>query len=486
MPKNLLRSALAQLIQAQAAIFLIASCTLVSAQAQTVAAPSAEPSLPYTVKPKDKLIVMAAELLNNPSDWAEVARFNGLKNPNLITPGQAINIPTRLLKSQPVQGKVISTYGDVQIGGVAAVVGNPINEGSKLQTGNNSSAVVELGDGSRMTLLPNTLAEVATSRGYAGRDAASSASTTFFSGLIRLAQGVVTTLAAKSTRRATPLQIATPTSTMGVRGTEFRVAYDGTVSQNARTEVLEGLVRADNTVQQAGVDVPQGKGALLDPAVKDIKVVDLLKAPDLSATPSDILKPLALWPMPTLEGAKSYRVQIAIDDTFNKIVRDLVVTTGNADLANLPNGGWFARIRGIDSSGIEGYDSAKAVQVVLPPPPFVAPTQWSISADRIDVINGRHILQFSQLGLDASHTIVARVTTDGLPAVRLAEGSARGDTLRISMDLGYLEPGAQLLLNLTVTQADGAKVIPLTYRFASLGGWGWAEGTLKSVTTGKP
>ena len=471
------KTAVAQLIRAQAATFLIAFCMFSSTQAQTPA-PAAEPSLPYTVKPKDKLIVLSVQILNNPQDWTEVARFNQLKNPNAITPGQVINFPTRLMKSQQVEGKVISTYGDVKLSGSAAAVGNPINEGSKLQTGVNSSAVVELADGSRITLLPNTLAELVTSRNYAGRDAASSGSTNLFSGLIRLAQGALDTLASKTARRATPLQIVSPTSTIGVRGTQFRVAYDDPVSKTTRTEVLEGLVRADNPAQNVGVDLPQGKGAVLNPTSSDIKVADLLKAPDLSAISADILKPLALWPMPALEGAKSYRVQIAIDDSFNKIVRDLVVTNGRADLANLPNGGWFARVRGIDANGLEGYDSAKAVQVVLPPPPFVPPTQWRINTDRLDVVNGRHILQFSQQGLDASHTINAKVSLNNSPATPLTEAKAKGDTARITLDLGHLAPGAQLRLSLTVTQADGAKVIPLTYIFTSLSGWSWSDGTL--------
>ena len=475
------KSAVAQFIRAYAATFLVAFCLFSGAQAQTPAsapAPAAEPSLPYTVKPKDKLIVFSGQILNNPQDWPEVARFNSLKNPNLIAPGQVINIPTRLMKSQAVEGKVISTYGDVKLAGNAAAVGNPIAEGSKLQTGPNSSAVVELADGSRITLLPNTLAELVTSRNYAGRDAASSGSTNLFSGLIRLAQGTLDMLASKTARRATPLQVETPTSLIGVRGTQFRVAYEDPVNKTARTEVLEGLVRADNPSQNVGADLPQGKGAVINAASKEIRVADLLKAPDLSAISADILKPLALWPMPALEGAKSYRVQIAVDDTFSKIVRDLVVTNGRADLANLPNGGWFARVRGIDADGLEGYDSAKAVQVVLPPPPFVPPTQWSINADRLDVFDGRHILRFSQQGLDSSHTINARVSLNKPSATSLAEAKAKGDTARITLDLGYLEPGAQLRLSLTVTQADGAKVIPLTYIFTSPGGWGWSDSPL--------
>ena len=481
-----------QSIRARKAIYLIAFSLLlatafnVQAQATSSLPPAKlakpEPSLPYTVKPKDKLIVLTADLLSSPQAWPEVARFNRLKNPNQISPGQVINIPTRLMKSQPASGKVVSTFGDVQLAGQPTSVGAAVAEGTRLQTAANSSAVIELADGSRVTLLPNTLAELVTSRGYATRDASASGSTTAFSGLIRLVQGALDTLAGKAVRRATPLQIETPTSLIGVRGTQFRVAYDGPASQNARTEVLEGVVRADNTAQRVGADLPQGKGAVLNPAINTIAVVNLLPAPDLAASPGDIVKPEALWPLPELAGAKALRVQIAVDASFEKIVRDLVVTDRSANLASLPNGGWFARVRGINAAGIEGFDSAKAVQVVLPPPPFVAPKQWSISSDRLDVTGGMHILQFSQLGLDASHTITAQVASSAPPFAVLGTATAKGDNTKIVMNLGFLAPGAELRLNLTVVQSDGAKVIPLAYRFTPLGNWGWAEGTLQSAT----
>ncbi|MDR3452782.1 MAG: FecR domain-containing protein [Rhodoferax sp.] len=445
-----------------------------------------EPSVPYTVKPGDKLIAMAAHLFPGPDDWTEVARFNHLKNPNVIRPGQILQIPLHLLQSQSAIGKIISTFGDVQLAGSPAAVGSAVPEGGKLQTGANSSAVVELADGSRITMLPNTLAEVVTSRSYALRNAAASGSTTWFSGLVRLAQGALQTVANKAAHRATPLQIETPTSLVGVRGTQFRVAYDDPATKNARTEVLEGLVKADNTAQSSFADVARGQGALLNPAVKDIKVVALLKAPDLSGAPFDIFKPEALWPMPTLDGASRFRVQVASDESFDKIVRDMVVTTGNADFSSVPNGSWFARVRGIDASGIEGFDSVKAVQVVLRPPVPQPPTPWRIGEDRLSVASGHQILQFSQVGLDASHTIVATVTADTPAATRIAQATARGDSPRITLDLGQLEAGTRYQLHLTVTQADGARVIPLDYRFVARDGWGWAEGTLQPMKPGTP
>ena len=53
--------------------------------------------------------------------------------------------------------------------------------------------------------------------------------------------------------------------------------------------------------------------------------------------------------MPTLTDASAYCVQVASDERFDKIVRSLKVA-GNAstDLSSLPNGNWFARVRGVE------------------------------------------------------------------------------------------------------------------------------------------
>jgi hypothetical protein len=331
--------------------------------------------------------------------------------------------------------------------------------------------------------LPNTLAELATSRGYGARSKGAGASAPWFSGLVRLVQGSLDTAAAKFAQRATPLQIQTPTSLVGVRGTQFRVAYDDPVTQNARTEVLEGLVRADNPAQGNGAAIDKGKGAVLNPAVREIKVVDLLKAPDLSATPGDILKPLGLWPMPVLDGAARFRVQVAADAAFNTIVRDLVVTTGAADLASLPDGNWFARLRGIDASGIEGYDSMKTVRVSLPPP-----RPWTVGTNRLDVNGGRHFLRFIQQGLDASDTITATVSREqaanasiSTTPPTIAQDSASGGSAEIGLDLGLLDAGVPYLLRMTVARRDGTPVIALTYRFVGLSGSGWVRNTLELV-----
>lgn len=322
-----------------------------------------EPSIPYTVKASDKLIVLSKELLVRPGDWNEVAKFNRMKDPNFIKPGQTLNIPLRLMKHTPAAGRLVSAEGSVQLAGAPAVAGAAVPEGARLQTGANSSAVVELADGSRVKVLPNSLAEVVAQRHYAMRDAAASGSTNWFSGLIRLAQGTLDMLAAKNVKRAGPLHVETPTSLVGVRGTEFRVAYEDPATRLSRAEVIEGLVRADNPAQQSGADLPAGTGAVVDPAKKEVAAVKLLAAPDMASVPGEVFKPQGAWTLPSVPGAAALRVQVASDAGFDRIVRDLKVAGTSVDLGALPTGSWFARVRGVDPQGIEGFDSVKALAV---------------------------------------------------------------------------------------------------------------------------
>lgn len=72
------------------------------------------------------------------------------------------------------------------------------------------------------------------------------------------------------------------------------------------------------------------------------------------------------------------------------------------------------------------------------------------------------------------------------PHTRLAEATATGDKARIVLDLGYLAPDSTLVLHLTVQQADGAKVVPLTYRFRALSGWCWTERPLRLMNSVRP
>ena len=451
-----------QLIRVQAATLLIAFCVLSGAQvqAQTLAVLT-EPSLPYVVRPTDNLSKFGRDMLTNPRAWNEVAKFNQLKNPNVIFPGQKLDIPLRFLKSKPASGKVISTEGDVTLGGNAMQPGANLADGAKIKTGSNSSAVIELGDGSRVKILPGSLAEIVTNRDYAMRDASKSGSTNWFSGLMRLTEGALEALASKTAKRAKELQVETPTSLVGVRGTEFRVAFDDPLGKAARTEVIEGLVRADNPAQKSGANLPKGTGAVVDSGEKDVKVVVLLPAPDLSTIPSDVLKPLGSWPMPTLTGARAYLVQVASDEQFDRIVRNLKVDTPFADLGSLPNGNWFARVRGIDAVGLEGFNSVKLIAV--------KDGEWRVTYSSMSVIDGKTVLSWNgqqsggQAMPDSNYSAMFAsdaVLTQGLVTIRSSDQKS-------SLALGDLKPGVYY-----IRLQNAAGLRSQTYRFELSGNWG--------------
>ena len=443
--------------------FFIAGTALAQAPSSSTA-PEIEPTLTYTVKSSDKLMRLSAEILLNAQAWNEVARYNQLKNPNLIVPGQKLKIPVRFLKSQPVDGKIISAEGDVSLAGKPMQPGAAVGSGSQIKTAANSSAVIELADGSRIKLLPNSVAEIVNSRNYAMRDASASGSTTWFSGLMRLSSGALEALVSKNVSRASPLQIETPTSLVGVRGTEFRVAFEDPASGSARTEVIEGAVRADNPVQKAGADLPMGMGAVIKPAETDVKAVKLLPAPDMSASSAEVMKPQASWAMPVLPGAAAYRVQVASDAQFNKIVRDFKVSSGaSAELASLSNGNWYARVRGIDAVGLEGYNTVKLIAI--------REGQWRVSYSSLTYADRKTMLNW--VGEQANGQPMAPGATSLLLArdQALSEPVLNIDSADQRFDLGDLKPGVYFV-RLSSKPAQGSKMDSEVYRLELGGNWG--------------
>ena len=455
------KTPLSQTKSALVAILFIALSSHALAQQAAV-----EPSIPYIIQPRDKLLLLGPRLLNTGSDWVELARFNGLTSPYKLVPGKTLNIPLRMISSVPSTAKVISASGDVQVQGAPASTGVTVGEGGKFQTGANSSAVLELADGSRVTVLPNTLAELVTSRGYATRNAAVSGSSTWFSGLIRLVQGGLDTAATQNAKRATPLQIQTPTSLVGVRGTQFRVAFEDPASNSARTEVVEGKVRADNPAQQSGADLPKGTGAVVKPTEKEVKVVKLLPAPDLTGISPVVVRQQGGWPMPVLTGSSGFRVQVASDEKFEKIVRDLKVTTASADLATLANGNWFARVRGIDAQGLEGFDAFKTLTV--------KDIQWRVSYSALSFENGQSVLNWT--GLLDGQPMTGSTGITGYAALvardrALTQGVVNAEAGGERVTLGELTPGAYFI-QLRSQQAQGGTLDSELYRFDIPVGWG--------------
>jgi hypothetical protein len=71
----------------------------------------------------------------------------------------------------------------------------------------------------------------------------------------------------------------------------------------------------------------------------------------------------APWAVGSLAGAESYRAELAQDSAFTQIVFDTKSTSRSINLAAAPDGNYFARVRGIDAAGIEGYNAVRPIQI---------------------------------------------------------------------------------------------------------------------------
>ncbi len=379
-----------------------------------------EPYISYTVQRGDNLQGLSKLLLANPKRWNELARLNGLNNPNLIQPGLILDVPSSLINFDRLPkventGIIQSVNGSVTINGVAASVGAAVPEGARVQTGAGSSAVVKLSDGSQLQLMPRSLADVVKQHGYALKDPASSVSTTWFSGAIRLVEGVLEMVADKTAKRKDPLNILTPTALIGVRGTQFRVAFEDPQSGTARTEVLEGKVRADNPMQGAGADVGGGFGVAVKPNEREIKVVALLPALAESALPQRVERALegavAAWSIGSISGAAGYRAELAQDPAFTQIVFETKSPSPSINLAAAPNGQYFARVRGIDASGIEGYNAVRRIDIANAPVSLIWIREIGIAATADYTADGL-LLSINKAAVDTPTQLQIQIAQD--------------------------------------------------------------------------
>lgn len=270
-----------------------------------------------------------------------------------------------------VNAKLIQTAGDVRLNGKAVYAGSLIPEQGRLTTGVNSTAQVRLADGSVVRMLPNSELRLTLSRNY--QTPAPSAATVekndslvdWFAGRLRVVQGAIEAAVNKTSKRARPLEVETASSIIGVRGTEFRVATPALTAPHDRTEVLDGLIQAENQKNQRSVPVSKGKGVAFQP---QMQVVNLLPPVALKADSGQLRAPFTMWQFPPLPNQNVYRVMVALDPKFESLVANEVVFQPAFDFRSFTHEHktLYVRIRAIDPNGVEGLDATTRLHITTP------------------------------------------------------------------------------------------------------------------------
>ena len=329
-----------------------------------VAPASAEDTVEIDVVRGDYLVRICERYLQEPEDWQRVADMNGLGNPDLIHPGDRLQIPVIWLRGLPLDGRVTHAQGQVLLepksGGLIRPLseGDPIAEGYRITTGENSEATIEFESGVIIRLRSKTTLRI----DQANRK---DEQTLLFQMFLQM--GKVVSRIRDALQRDSRFELETPSAVAGVRGTRFRCGVDA--EKAARYEVLDGVVSVQ--AEEREVLLPPGTGTVVEHGGLPLDPTPLLPSPRVippSSPWKSLPVELELEPVP---GAVSYRVVLCLDPNLRQVVRESMVPSHEViRFDSLPDGEYYMAAAGIDEKGLEGPQSeVVSLQVRIHPLP---------------------------------------------------------------------------------------------------------------------
>jgi hypothetical protein len=331
---------------------------------------AAPATVTYVTRPGDSLYEVASRYLRDPGDWVQLARLNNVSAPRRLQPGTRLRVPVALLRQDGLSAKVIATNGPATHAfrnepTLPLVVGSSLVEGDHVQTGPNGFATLELADGTHLIIPPETSLDLGTLR--------QTALTGTTDRVVNLHHGEVNSEVTHATRKDDRFQIRSPSVVAGVRGTSFRVSYDGGNGATA-VEVLEGAVGVDASHGGQGAPAPgtplaastqlvtARHGSLTTTGGAVGGPVDLLDAPNL-AKPGKVQDDATVaFDITPEQGARGYRVQIGRDAGLLEMIRDQRFDSPHAEVGALPDGTYFVRVTALDPNGLEGMPNTYAFE----------------------------------------------------------------------------------------------------------------------------
>lgn len=338
---------------------LVALAALCMALPRAARADDAVKTITYVVKPGDTVQSVSQALLDEPAQFLEVARFNRLRNPNLIYPGQQLRVPVVLLRGNAVPLTLAAVNGPVQVDGQPATTGMAVPEGARVSTGAGASAVLVRGDGTRMQLLPDSLAEVKKNRAIEQQQG-------LFRSVLALVSGAVD-MAVEKLALKDHVKVITPTSTIGVRGTQYRVGAAQAVS---RVEVLQGRVATASPAAHAELALDGGFGTVVPQGRPPAGAIALLSAPVLPADELTVHRNGAAFDFAAVKGAQRYRYLVSPAEQADVVLATGLVPQPPLALPTLADGRYVVRVRALDANGLEGFDGRRGVTVKILTAPF--------------------------------------------------------------------------------------------------------------------
>jgi hypothetical protein len=382
----------------------------------------------YTVRPGDNIWALTEKYCTSVRYWKRIQRLNNVRLDRQIPPGTKLRFPLDILKYQPATALVAQVQGTARLirtGSKPAVplaAKTSLRSGDRIVTSAGANVTLQFADGSELLVLEDSEVVMDTLSAWG--------TTGMVDTRIRLQGGRVDTRVKPGRGPGSRYQIITPAAVAAVRGTHFRVAADKH-QPLSRSEVTEGTVKVGDAKNSQ--DIPAGFGLVSESGKPPQPPRQLLPPPDLSAI-ARLYRSLPLqFSWSPLQGAQGYRLQIAPDQNFETLFVDKSAEQPSVQWADLPDGHYALRIRGIDGVGLEGLDSVGVFEVDARP---FAPLPTGMNGGTLvrestpdfswEAVEGVQSYRF-ELARDAAFTqMVTRSQTDSA-GIGLTEALQSGD-----------------------------------------------------------
>ncbi len=321
----------------------------------------------YTMRPGDTLWNFTENYLTDIRYWKRLQDMNDIQRPRNMPPGSKIRVPIAWLKVQPEPARVMQISGMAKLiradgkGSEVLAVGHELHSGDTIRTAADSNVTLNFADDSELLILSDSEVVMDTLSSYHR--------TGMVDTRVRLQQGRVDTRVKPSKGPGSRYHIITPAAVAAVRGTNFRVSTEA-AQPVSRSEVIEGKVNVSGDI--GAQLVPAGYGVVAEKGKPTPPPKELLPAPDAPDMPEIHQRlPLAfVWN--AVDGAHSYRFQVADHAEFSTLLADRETTTASGLWHDLPDGDYFLRLRAIDDDKLEGRNGDYAFSVDARPfPPFL-------------------------------------------------------------------------------------------------------------------
>jgi hypothetical protein len=223
-----------------------------------------------TVQKGETLSLISERHLSDPKRWPELLKHNKIPNPDLIKPGMSLVVPVFLRKQ--VVGVAEFVMGNTEWNGTSGKgpwtslkLGQELHPNDHIKTTGKGKADVNINNVGLVRILNDSHFEVKGSEKEGGPIA------------VALLKGTLDAKIIKSNppSREAKFTIVTPSSTAGVRGTEFRVELDK--KTNSTISCFEGVV--DVSAEGKTVVLTQGMATFVEKGKVPVEPYKIPAAP---------------------------------------------------------------------------------------------------------------------------------------------------------------------------------------------------------------